>query len=553
MFKRVLVANRGEIAVRIARALSELGIESVAIYSDADREALHVRQSDYAYPLHGNRVADTYGNIDKIIEIAKKADVDAIHPGYGLLSEKAEFAKRVTEEGFTFIGPDAETIELMGDKIRARKLMMEIGVPLVKGSDGRIDTFEQAKPIADEVGYPILLKAAAGGGGMGMKVVRSEEELADAIKSTQQTAKALFNDSSIFLEKYIERPRHIEIQIIGDHKGNVVYLGERECSIQRRHQKVVEECPSVVIDKETRKKMGETAVSIAKAVNYNSVGTMEFMYEDGQFYFLEMNTRIQVEHTITEMVTGIDLVKTQIQIAEGKPLKLKQKDIKMRGHAIECRICAEDPMNNFMPSPGKITESIHPGGFGVRLDSGVIQGYEVSGYYDSLISKLITWANTREEAIAKMKTALSLYIVEGPKNTIPLHQAIMDHEDFVEGELTIHFLDEHPEIFEKVKPYAEKQARRLIDLQTKRVIDEEKDKIIDTETKAIIAEEVRHVIEEQVRHFMTERSRQIINEGIKGFIEEEASRLINKEVKRIFDEEMIEYNLNRAEKISSPI
>ncbi|HHV72562.1 MAG TPA: acetyl-CoA carboxylase biotin carboxylase subunit [Clostridia bacterium] len=463
MFKRVLVANRGEIAVRIINALREMGIESVAIYSDADRYAVHTSSADYAYALNGNTSLEAYSNIEKIIRIAKAAGVDAIHPGYGFLSERAKFAEAVEAEGIKFIGPKSEIIRLMGDKFEARRFMLSLGVPVVRGSNSIITNFEEAKEIADIIGYPVLIKAAAGGGGMGMKIAYSEEELKKGLEAVQKKALADYGDSSVFVEKYIERPRHIEVQVIGDNYGNYVHLGERECSIQRRHQKVIEEAPSSILTDELRKKMGDLAVGIAKAVGYNSVGTIEFIYDNGEFYFLEMNTRIQVEHTITEMITGIDIVKTQIEIAAGLPLRFKQEDIKLNGHAIECRICAEDPFSSFMPSPGKIIEFRPPGGFGIRNESGVTAGYEISTYYDSMLAKLIAWGNDRAEAIARMRRALQQYVIEGPKTTIPLLWAIMDNEDFKSKNISTKFLEEHKELFEEAKKFAD-QTTTLVNL-----------------------------------------------------------------------------------------
>lgn len=463
MFKRVLVANRGEIAVRIIRALKEMGIESVAVFSDSDRDAIHTLTADYAYALNGNRSIDTYSNIDKIINVAKIAGVDAIHPGYGFLSERPKFAEAVEKAGICFIGPKSDVIRLMGDKIEARKLMLSIGVPVVQGSKGAITSYDEAEELAEKIGYPVLIKASAGGGGMGMRVAYNPTELCEGLEAVQKTALSLFSDSSVFVEKYIERPRHIEVQVIGDNHGNYVHLGERECSIQRRHQKVIEEAPSTVLTPELREKMGSVAVSIAKSVKYNSVGTVEFIYDNGEFYFLEMNTRVQVEHTITEMITGVDIVKTQIEIAAGKPIGFKQKDVKINGHAIECRVCAEDPMNSFIPSPGKITNYVSPGGFGVRLDSGVYAGYEVSSHYDSMLSKLIVWGSDRSEAIARMKRALSEYIITGPSTTIPLLWAIMENEHFISKDFCTKFISEHEEIFDEAEKFANSaKSKRVI-------------------------------------------------------------------------------------------
>ena len=449
MFKRVLVANRGEIAVRIIRALREMGIESVAVYSNPDQDALHTILADYAFCLDGNRVQETYTNMDKIINIAKISGADAIHPGYGFLSERPNFAKAVEDAGITFIGPNSDIIRLMGDKIEARKVMLSLGVPLVKGSETAISSYEEAALIADKIGYPVLIKAAAGGGGMGMKIASSPNELEQALETVKNTAISLYADESVFLEKYLIKPRHIEVQVMGDKYGNYVHLGERECSIQRRHMKIVEETPCLALSPEIREEMCKTAVSIAKAVGYNSVGTVEFIYEDNEFYFLEMNTRIQVEHTITEAVTSVDLVKEQISIAACNPLSVKQEDIKFNGHAIECRIYAEDPIKSFTPSPGKITDYIAPGGPGIRLDSGVRAGYTVSTYYDSMLSKLIAIGKDRDESIDRMKRGLKEFYIEGIKTNIPMLIAIMKDSDFKKSNISTKFLEEHNKIIEE--------------------------------------------------------------------------------------------------------
>jgi len=464
MFKRVLVANRGEIAVRIIRTLREMGIESVAVFSEVDKNAPHTSMADYSFALGGNRAAETYMNIEKLLKIAKIAGVDAIHPGYGFLSEKSIFAEAVENAGITFIGPKSGIIRLMGDKLEARRLMLSIGVPVVRGGTSAISSYEEAVDIAENIGYPVLVKASAGGGGMGMKTAYNDNELKESLEAVQKTALSLFHDPAVFVEKYIERPRHIEVQVMGDYHGNYIHLGERECSIQRRHQKVVEEAPSTAITPELRKSMGEMAVSIASAVKYNSVGTIEFICENGEFYFLEMNTRIQVEHTVTEMITGIDIIRAQIEIADGKPLRFNQDDIKFNGHSIECRICAEDYANSFVPSPGMITEYIAPGGFGVRVDSGVIEGYEVSSFYDSMISKLIVWGNDRDEARNRMARALSEYVVAGPKTTIPFLWAIMYTGDYNTQNINTKFIEEHEDIFETAKEFTESSMskRRII-------------------------------------------------------------------------------------------
>lgn len=449
MFKRVLVANRGEIAVRIIRTLREMGIESVAVYSDSDRNALHTILADYAFALDGDRAQDTYTNMDKIINIAKISSADAIHPGYGFLSERPKFAEAVEEAGITFIGPKSDIIQLMGDKIEARKYMDSLGVPLIKGSKGVIESYEEAEKIAEEIGYPVLLKAAAGGGGMGMKLVSHPDELESMLESVRETALSLYNDDSIFIERYLIKPRHIEVQVLGDKHGNYVHLGERECSIQRRHMKIVEETPSLALTPETRDEMTKAALSIAQAVGYDSVGTVEFIYEEGEFFFLEMNTRIQVEHTITEMVTSVDIVKEQIAIAAGLPLSFKQEDVNFTGHAIECRIYAEDPLNFFAPSPGKVTDYIVPGGPGIRLDSGIMAGYTVSPHYDSMLAKVITSGRDRDESIIRMNRALEEFYIAGIKTNIPLLIVIMKDKDFKISNISTKFLEENASIIDE--------------------------------------------------------------------------------------------------------
>lgn len=459
MFKKVLIANRGEIAIRIIRALRELEIQSVALYSDADKESLHSLYADDAYPLHGDRAADTYMNIDKIIRIAKDVGVDAIHPGYGFLAEKEEFARAVEKNGMVFIGPQSSVIESMGNKIAARKMMKEVGIPIVPGTNEAVKDFNEAKEVADKIGYPLLIKAAAGGGGIGMRLVTNPEELENALGSVQSQASSVFGDESVFIEKYIERARHIEFQVMADKYGNIVHLGDRECSIQRRHQKMIEESPSTAIDDDLRSKMGEAAVKIARTIGYQSAGTVEFIYSNGEFYFLEMNTRLQVEHPVSEFLTGIDIVKTQFKLAAGETLPFKQKDIHFTGHAIECRICAEDPFNNFLPSPNKIMAYRSPGGIGVRVDSGVHFNYEVTTYYDSMISKLIVWGQNRQEAISRMKRALSEYVILGPKTNIPYLRAVMDSSAFKSGDISTKFVEEQIHLFDVAKVLNEKHRR----------------------------------------------------------------------------------------------
>ncbi|RMG60049.1 MAG: acetyl-CoA carboxylase biotin carboxylase subunit [Deltaproteobacteria bacterium] len=442
MFSRILVANRGEIAVRVIRACREMGIETVAVYSDVDRHALHVRYADYAYRLGPAPASESYLNMEKIIEVARKSGAQAIHPGYGFLAENAEFAKRLEEEGIKLIGPSSEAMRVMGSKTLARQTVTKAGVPVIPGTLEPLATEEEVVETAREIGYPVMLKAAAGGGGKGMRLVRDESEILSALRMARSEAKSSFGDDSVYIEKYIEKPRHVEIQILADSHGNVVHLFERECSIQRRHQKVIEESPSPFIDDETRKRMGEVAVAAARAVNYENAGTVEFLVDaDKNFYFLEMNTRLQVEHPVTEMVTGIDIVKEQIRIAAGEPLSFTQEQVRQVGHAIECRIYAEDPDRNFFPCPGLIERLRTPGGPGVRDDSGVFEGFEIPMHYDPMISKLIVWGKDRAEAIARMKRALSEYVITGVKTTIPFHIRVMNNRHFIEGDFDTNFID----------------------------------------------------------------------------------------------------------------
>ena len=442
MFRKVLIANRGEIALRIIRACRELGIRTVAVYSEADRDSLHVRFADEDVCIGPAPARDSYLNIPRIIAAAEITGADAIHPGYGFLAENAEFAEICEHSNIVFIGPTAEQIRLMGDKAVARRTMAEQGVPTVPGSDGTISDVDEAARIAEEIGFPVLIKAAAGGGGKGMRVAPDRETFAKQFLNAQREAEAAFGDPSVYLEKYLVRPRHIEIQLLGDSFGRVVHLGERECSIQRRHQKLIEEAPSPVMTPELRERMGEAAVRGAQAIGYRSAGTIEFLVdEDGNFYFMEMNTRIQVEHPVTEMVTGIDLIKEQIRIAAGEPLSVPEGPVELRGHAIECRINAEDPARNFAPSPGKIEIFHPPGGPGVRVDSHVYAGYHVPPHYDSLLAKLIVHANTRQEAIARMKLALESFIIEGVHTTIPFLIELLDDPDFVAGNIDTKFLE----------------------------------------------------------------------------------------------------------------
>lgn len=442
MFKKVLVANRGEIAIRVMRACREMGIATVAVCSEADKNALFAKYADEAYLIGPAPTSQSYLNIDAIIEVAKKTGTDAIHPGYGFLSENPAFAKRCEDEGIIFIGPPSHVIAEMGSKIRARNLMMKAGVPVVPGTKDAVEDVDEALKVAEEIGYPVLLKASAGGGGIGMKVVHSRNEFATALNSTRQMAGSAFGDSSVFIEKYVEVPRHIEIQILADSYGNTVYLSDRECSIQRRHQKLIEEAPSPIMTPELRREMGESAVRVAKAIGYVNAGTVEFLYSKGNYYFLEVNTRLQVEHGITEMVTGVDIVKEQLRVACGEKLELEQEDVSITGHAIECRINAEDPLNDFAPSPGKIRRYRSAGGPGVRVDSGVHMGYTISPFYDSMISKLCVWGRTRDEAIARMQRALYEYVVVGVTTNIPFHKAVMRNPAFRKGDLTTGFIEE---------------------------------------------------------------------------------------------------------------
>lgn len=446
LIKKLLVANRGEIAVRIIRACKEMGIATVAIYSEADEDALHVKLADEAYCVGPKLSKDSYLNFTNVISAATLTGSDAIHPGYGFLAENADFAEICNACNIKFVGPSADAIQKMGIKDVAKETMKAANVPVVPGSEGIVANEADAIKVANEIGYPVIIKATAGGGGKGIRVARDEEELIKGVRVTQKEAETAFGNPGVYLEKFIENFRHVEIQVLADEHGNVIHLGERDCSIQRRLQKLIEETPSPAISEETRKKMGESAVNAAKAVNYVGAGTIEFIYEPEteQFYFMEMNTRIQVEHPVTEMVTGVDLIKEQIKIANHEKLSIRQEDVKFEGWAIECRINAEDPFRNFMPSAGTIDMYLAPGGLGVRIDSAVYPGYTIPPYYDSMIGKLITYGKTREDAIHTMKRALDEFIIEGVKTTIPFHRIIMDHEVFVKGDFNTNFLEEHP-------------------------------------------------------------------------------------------------------------
>ena len=441
MLEKIVIANRGEIALRILRACKELGIKTVAVHSTADRDLKHVLLADETICIGPAASAKSYLNIPAIISAAEISGAQAIHPGYGFLSENADFAEQVEQSGFIFIGPKAETIRLMGDKVSAIEAMKKAGVPCVPGSDGPLgnDT-EKNKAIGKRIGYPVIIKASGGGGGRGMRVVRNEKDLESSINLTRAEAKAAFNNDMVYMEKYLENPRHIEIQVMADGQGHAVYLAERDCSMQRRHQKVVEEAPAPGITPDIRRNIGERCANACIEIGYRGAGTFEFLYENGEFYFIEMNTRIQVEHPVTEMITGVDLIKEQLRIASGLPLSMKQKDIRVHGHAIECRINAEDP-NTFLPSPGTITRFHSPGGFGVRWESHIYAGYTVPPYYDSMIGKLITFGETREIAISRMKNALNELIIDGIKTNIELHQMIMNDKNFQKGGTNIHYLE----------------------------------------------------------------------------------------------------------------
>ncbi|MBP1655516.1 MAG: acetyl-CoA carboxylase biotin carboxylase subunit [Bacteroidetes bacterium] len=440
----VLVANRGEIAVRILRACRESGIRSIAVYSDADRVMPHVTFADEAYRLGPPPSRESYLLMDRILDVARVARVDAIHPGYGFLAENADFAQRVADAGFRWVGPPASAIRAMGDKTAARALVRAAGVPTVPGTDGPVDSLEEARAFSARSGYPVLIKAAAGGGGKGMRIVGTPDELASSFEQARSEARSAFGDARVYIERYLDEPRHIEFQILADEQGNTVHLGERECSVQRRHQKVVEETPSVFLDDALRARMAETAITAARACGYVNAGTIEFLVDrDRHFYFLEMNTRLQVEHPVTELRTGIDLVKAQLEIAAGNPLPFRQEEIRFSGHAIECRICAEDPLNGFLPSTGRLTRLRAPGGPGIREDRGVEEGGEVSVYYDSLIAKLAAWAPDRETALARMSRALAEYVIEGVTTNIPVCTFIVEHPAFRKGTFDTGFLQKY--------------------------------------------------------------------------------------------------------------
>ena len=453
MIKKVLVANRGEIAVRIIRSCREMGIQTVAVYSDADRCALHVLYADEAFHIGPSPSTESYLNIDNILRAARQSGADAIHPGYGFLSENADFSARCNDAGVIFIGPSPYAISTMGDKITARKTMMAAGVPVVPGTEGEIDSEEEALRTIEEIGLPVMIKASAGGGGKGMRLVKNDKEVKSALRAARSEARSAFGDDAVFIEKYIESPHHIEYQILADAHGNVIHLFERECSVQRRHQKIIEETPSPILTPERREQMGEAAIAAAKAVDYRGAGTIEFIVDkDLNYYFLEMNTRLQVEHPITERVVGVDLVKEQIHIANGEPLKLKQSELKQQGHAIECRVYAEDPDNNFMPAPGKVTHIDIPYGVGVRVDGSIYEGFEIPLYYDPLIAKLIVWGKDRTEALERTQRALKEFKITGVKNNLKFLERIIQADGFVQGDYTTHFIDENKDFLMRNDP-----------------------------------------------------------------------------------------------------
>ncbi|ADJ22654.1 acetyl-CoA carboxylase, biotin carboxylase [Hyphomicrobium denitrificans ATCC 51888] len=442
MFDKVLIANRGEIALRIQRACRELGIATVAVHSTADADAMHVRLADESVCIGPPPARDSYLNIPALVTACEITGADAVHPGYGFLSENARFAEILEEHKITFIGPTSEHIRIMGDKIEAKETAKRLGIPVVPGSNGAVTSETEAMKVAKDMGFPVLIKAAAGGGGRGMKVATSAADLGTALATARSEAKAAFNDDAVYIEKYLQKPRHIEIQVFGDGKGNAVHLGERDCSLQRRHQKVLEESPSPALNAAQRQKIGNTVADAMRKLKYRGAGTVEFLFEDGEFYFIEMNTRLQVEHPVTEMVTGADLVLEQIRVAAGLPLSFTQDDIELKGHAIECRICAENP-RDFRPSPGQITYWHPPGGLGVRVDSGVYQGYRIPPYYDSLIGKLIIYGKTRNDCLMRLRRALSEFVIDGIETTIPLFQDLVRDPDIADGVYDIHWLEKH--------------------------------------------------------------------------------------------------------------
>jgi pyruvate carboxylase subunit A len=459
-FEKLLIANRGEIAIRIMRACRELDIDTVAIYSDADKNALHVKYADEAFHVGEAHPSKSYLNMERILDIAKKSGAEAIHPGYGFLAENYRFAKLCLDENVIFVGPRWKTIKAAGSKIDSKQMMKDNAVPVIPGTEGGIRTLGEAKKVALEIGYPVIVKASAGGGGIGMQIVQDEKTLEDAIAASQRIAESAFGDPTVFIEKYLIQPRHIEFQILADEHGNAVHLYERECSIQRRHQKLVEEAPCSIMTPELRSRMAQSALKVVEASGYTNAGTVEFLYSNGNYYFMEMNTRLQVEHTITEFITGVDIVKQQLAVAAGETLPFEQKDLSIRGHAIECRINAEDPTNNFSADPGKIIRYRSPGGPGIRIDSGIHMGYTISPIYDSMIAKLCAWDSTRNDAIKRMRRAISEYIILGVKTTLPLHYAIMNNQQFVNGNTHTHFLQEE-HILNTLERYTRDEETRM--------------------------------------------------------------------------------------------
>jgi pyruvate carboxylase subunit A len=459
MIGKILIANRGEIAVRVMRTCREMGIASVAVFSEADKDALFAKYADEAYPIGPAPASQSYLDISKVIGIARKCRADAIHPGYGFLAENPHFAAACEREGIKFIGPSNRVLKLVGDKVAARLEMLKAGVPVVPGTNERIAGFEHAKSVAAGIGYPVIIKPSGGGGGIGMTIVADEREMPKALESAQAIAKAAFGLGDVYMEKYLLHPRHIEFQILGDANGNVIHLGERECSIQRRHQKLIEESPSMALTPAVRASMGEVAANAARRVGYEGAGTIEFLFSEGRFYFLEVNARIQVEHPVTEMVTHVDIVKEQIRIASGLPLEIRQEDVLLEGCAIECRINAEDPLREFVPSPGKIRAYHPPGGAGIRVDGGAYGSCTIPPYYDPLISKLIAWGRNRDEAIRRMQRALYEYVIAGIRSNIPFHQAVMRNEHFIKGELSTDFIDCEVALIDDMKRIVEEKKQ----------------------------------------------------------------------------------------------
>jgi pyruvate carboxylase subunit A len=466
MFKKILVANRGEIAIRVMRACREMGIRSVGVYSDVDRQALFANYADESYYLGPSPASESYLNIAKILSVAREAQAEAIHPGYGFLSENPNFALACEQEGLKFIGPSSRTLELAGNKIMTRQLMARAGIPVIPGTRGRIKDPAQAARFSKSIGYPVILKPAFGGGGIGMRVIERDDELLPALEAAQTLARQAFGDDEVFIEKYLPHPRHIEFQIVADERGNIIHLGERECTIQRRHQKILEEAPSPVMNRGLRQEMGRVALAAARALNYTNAGTIEFIFSEGTFYFLEVNARIQVEHAITEMVTGVDLVKEQIKIAAGIPLEIYPEDVTLNGWAIECRINAEDPQNNFAPCPGKLSGYRSPGGVGIRVDSGVHTRYTIPSFYDPMISKLIIWGRNRGETIERAKRALYEYIIVGVNTNIPFLKAVVNNPSFLRGEMTTHFIEEERDLFQDMMRIIEQEKSLQEKLET---------------------------------------------------------------------------------------